>query len=141
MIIKKHKLKMFLVKTTKILENLIIWCTIIVRCNLLKCIFTHRIYDKMWVGIIGATSILMWNVDFVSKEQNICVAVSEWPFVCDHSSHLVSSFFEFTSVQPPTQLPKCASHSLYDRIFSEFEFYIIWIGILNRLENNDFTNR
>ena len=93
MIIKKHKLQMFLVKTTKILENLIIWCTIIVRCNLLKCIFTHRIYDKMWVGIIRATSILMWNVDFVSKEQNICVAVSEWPFVCDHSSHLVSSFF------------------------------------------------
>ena len=97
------------------------------RCKALKCIFAQGIYVKMWVGIIRATSILMCNIDFVSKAHNICVAVSEWPFVCDHSSHLVSSFFEFTSVQPPTQLPNCVLHSLCSKIFSEFEYYIICI--------------
>ena len=30
---------------------------------------------------------------FVSKMHNTCVAVVEWPFVCNHRSHLVSSFF------------------------------------------------
>ena len=113
-----------------------LWCTIIMRCKALKCIFAQGIYVKMWVGIIRATSILMCNIDFVSKAHNICVAVSEWPFVCDHSSHIVSSFFEFTSVQPPTQLPNCVLHSLCSKIFSEFEYYIIWpswIGISNRL--------
>ena len=97
------------------------------RCKALKCIFAQGIYVKMWVGIIRATSILMCNIDFVSKAHDICVAVSEWPFVCDHSSHLVSSFFEFTSVQPPTQLPNCVLHSLCSKIFSEFEYYIICI--------------
>ena len=129
MMIKKNKLQLFLVRTTKIVENPIIWWTIIVRCKSLKCIFAQRIYENVGWYYSCNKYCLMWNVDFVSKAQNICVAVSEWPFVCNHSSHLVSSFFEFTSVQPPTQLPKCALHPLYDKIFSEFEYYIICMNI------------
>ena len=44
MMIKKNKLQLFLVRTTKIVENPIIWWTIIVRCKSLKCIFAQRIY-------------------------------------------------------------------------------------------------
>lgn len=47
------------------------------RCKALKCIFAQGINVKMWVGIIRATSILMCNIDFVSKAHDICVAVSE----------------------------------------------------------------